>query len=68
MVNEILAIEHYGHPMRVTEYDGDPNGRCVWYVYKDPRDIPAEYCERVGKKAPQGAPRLSDVEQKEREE
>lgn len=58
-VNEILAIEHYGHPMRVTEYPADESGRCTWYIYKDPRDIPAEYYERVGKPAPAHAPRLA---------
>lgn len=59
-VNEILAIENYGHPMRVTEYSGDADGHCTWYVYKDPKDIPAEYYERVGKAAPVHAPRLRD--------
>lgn len=56
-VNEILAIEHYGHPMRVTEYPADESGRCTWYIYKRPEDIPAEYYERVGKTAPATAPR-----------
>ncbi len=59
-VNEILAIENYGHPLRVTEYSGDNEGSCIWYIYKDPKDIPAEYYERVGKAAPEGAPRLAD--------
>lgn len=59
-VNEILAIENYGHPMRVTEYSGDADGHCTWYIYKDPEDIPAEYYERVGKTAPAGAPRLAE--------
>jgi hypothetical protein len=58
-VNEILAIEHYGHPMRVTEYPERAEDPCVWYVYKDPAKIPAEYYERVGKTAPPGAPRLA---------
>jgi hypothetical protein len=57
-VNEILAIEHYGHPMRVTEYPENAEDPCLWYVYKDPAKIPAEYYERVGKEAPPGAPRL----------
>lgn len=61
-VNEILAIEHYGHPMRVTEYSGAADGSCTWYIYKDPKDIPAEYYERVGKPAPAHAPRLGDGE------
>lgn len=52
MVNEIMAIEHYGHPMRVTEYPEKAGDPCVWYIYKDPKKIPAEYYERVGKPAP----------------
>lgn len=59
MVNEVMAIENYGHPMRVTEYPADATSPCVWYIYKDPRKIPAEYYERVGKSAPEHAPRLS---------
>lgn len=59
MVNEILAIENYGHPMRITEYPQKAEDACVWYIYKDPKKIPAEYYERVGKKAPEGAPRLT---------
>jgi len=59
MVNEILAIENYGHPMRVTEYPEKAEDACIWYIYKDPKKIPAEYYERVGKKAPPGAPRLN---------
>lgn len=57
MVNEILAIENYGHPMRITEYPKRAEDACIWYIYKDPKEIPAEYYERVGKKAPDGAPR-----------
>jgi hypothetical protein len=59
MVNEIMAIEHYGHPMRVTEYPEKAEDPCVWYIYKDPKKIPAEYYERVGKVAPSHAPRLT---------
>jgi len=59
MVNEILSIENYGHPMRITEYPEKPEDACIWYIYKDPKKIPAEYYERVGKVAPSGAPRLS---------
>lgn len=57
MVNEVMAIEHYGHPMRITEYPEDPNSPCVWKIYKDPKNIPAEYYERVGKTAPAHAPK-----------
>lgn len=58
MVNEVMAIENYGHPMRITEYPKKAEDPCVWYIYKDPKDIPAEYYERVGKEAPANAPRL----------
>lgn len=61
MVNEVLAIENYGHPMRVTEYPQKAEDPCTWYIYKDPSLVPAEYYERVGKPAPEGAPRLSDT-------
>jgi hypothetical protein len=64
LVNEIMAIENYGHPMRITEYPegttADPS--CIWYIYKDPSKIPAEYYERVGKQAPANAPRLLSIE------
>lgn len=57
MVNEIMAIENYGHPMRVTEYPENADDPCVWYIYKEPAKIPAQYYERVGKTAPASAPR-----------
>lgn len=60
LVNEVMSIEGYGHPMRITEYPEKAEDPCVWYIYKDPKDIPAEYYERVGKPAPIGAPRLKD--------
>lgn len=63
MVNEVMAIENYGHPMRITEYPKKAEDPCVWYIYKDPKDIPAEYYERVGKAAPTDAPRLKEKDQ-----
>lgn len=66
MVNEVLAIENYGHPMRVTEYPEKAEDPCTWYIYKDPALVPAEYYERVGKSAPEGAPRLSDTAGKQK--
>ncbi len=65
MVNEILAIENYGHPMRITEYPEKAEDPCIWYIYKDPKAIPAEYYERVGKKAPAAAPRLQQSKGKQ---
>lgn len=58
-VNEILPIENFGHPMRITEYPKNAADPCVWYIYKDPAKIPAEYYERVGKSAPAQAPRIT---------
>lgn len=52
LVNEILPIEHYGHPGRITEYPENPGDPCVWYIYKNPDDIPEEYYTRIGKTKP----------------
>jgi len=48
--SEILPIEWYGFPQRVTAYNEDHNAPCAWYIYKDPENIPEEYFTRVGKK------------------
>jgi hypothetical protein len=52
LINETLPIERLGFPMRVTEYPEQPGDRCRWILYRDPRTIPAEYYERVGKRKP----------------
>jgi hypothetical protein len=52
LVNEILPIERLGFPMRVTEHPRDPGDKCRWILYRDPREIPAEAYERVGKVKP----------------
>jgi hypothetical protein len=52
LVNEVLPIERLGFPIRVTEYPTDPSDPCRWILYKDPRDVPAEAYERVGKRKP----------------
>jgi hypothetical protein len=52
LVNEILPIERLGFPMRITENPLNPEDKCRWIMYKDPRDIPAEFYERVGKTKP----------------
>jgi hypothetical protein len=49
MVNEILAIELAGYPMRITEYPEEATNPCKWIVYKDAKDIPATAFARVGK-------------------
>jgi hypothetical protein len=52
LVNEILPIEHFGYPNRITEYPEKPGDPCVWYIYKNPDDIPEEYYRRIGKSKP----------------
>ena len=52
LVNEILPIEHYGYPNRITEYPENPGDPCLWYIYKDPDDIPEQYYTRIGKTKP----------------
>jgi hypothetical protein len=52
LVNEILPIERLGFPIRVTEYPERAEDKCRWILYKDPRDIPPEAYERVGKRKP----------------
>jgi hypothetical protein len=57
MVNEILPIENFGYPNRITEYPENPGDPCTWYIYKNPDDIPEEYYTRIGKtKPPRRAP------------
>jgi hypothetical protein len=48
--NEQIAIETIGYPVRVTEYNEDPEGPCAFIYYKDPDLIPEHYFTRVGKK------------------
>lgn len=52
LVNEILPIEHYGYPNRITEYPERAGDPCIWYIYKNPDDIPEEYYRRIGKTKP----------------
>jgi hypothetical protein len=67
LINEILPIERLGFPMRVTENPTDPSEPCRWILYKDPRDVPAEAYERVGKRKPSPA-ELERIWQRVREE
>jgi hypothetical protein len=50
--HEIMMIERLGYPAKITDYNEDPNAPCRWYFYKDPKDVPEEYYERVGLKKP----------------
>jgi hypothetical protein len=52
LINEILPIERLGFPMRITEYPENPEAKCRGILYRDPREIPAEAYERVGKRKP----------------
>jgi hypothetical protein len=52
LVNEILPIENFGYPNRITEYPENPGDPCTWYIYKDPDDIPEQYYTRIGKTKP----------------
>lgn len=52
---EILPIEKWGYPVRIVEppaYPGSRCEKCVWYVYKDYRDTPEAFFNRVGKSKP----------------
>lgn len=49
---ELRSTEVVGYPRavyQIPEKGGDP---CIQYMYKNPRDIPAIYFERMGKKKP----------------
>jgi hypothetical protein len=52
LVNEILPIENFGYPNRITEYPENPGDPCTWYIYKNPDDIPEQYYARIGKTKP----------------
>ena len=46
------GIEQTGAPVTIEFPPERPGERCVHHVYKDPRRIPAEIYERVGKRKP----------------
>jgi hypothetical protein len=53
-VHEIFPIQEVGqggqlwvHAVPFPKKPGDP---CVYHIYKDPKDIPAKYYERIGLK------------------
>jgi|GEM_PF-2862446 len=50
--NEMTAIDKYGYPILVTDFNPDPQKPCGWTVYKDPDAIPATYYERLGRTKP----------------
>jgi hypothetical protein len=52
LVNEILPIENFGYPNRITQYPEKAGDPCTWYIYKDPDDIPEQFYARIGKSKP----------------
>src|SRR5581483_8769360 len=52
VVNEIIPIELFGAPMRVTDYPAHRSEPCRWTIYKNKRDTPEEAYLRVGKSKP----------------
>lgn len=50
--NEIESIKRFGYPAWVTDFNPDPEKPCAWIIYKDSKQIPKEYYERVGASKP----------------
>ena len=50
--HEVMAIEATGRPVKITEYDPDPNAPCKFVFYKDPKAYPEKYYKRVGLEKP----------------
>jgi hypothetical protein len=51
--HEQMAIEKSGAPIKITDYQDDPEAPCRWLFYKPPEDIPEEYYVRIGMKKPE---------------
>ncbi|HJX13112.1 MAG TPA: hypothetical protein VJ377_06235 [Dehalococcoidales bacterium] len=47
IVLEMMAIDKKGYPAWVSE--PQPGGKCIQYLYKDPRKVPDKYYKRLGK-------------------
>jgi hypothetical protein len=52
--NSIAAIDWFGHPQWIQTPPRAPGDPCLLRIYKDPRNIPAEYYGLVGKEKPAG--------------
>lgn len=50
--SEQIPIEKTGVPVKITDYQDDPQAPCRWYLYKRPQDIPEEFYNRVGMAKP----------------
>ena len=61
MVMQLMPIDHFGYPVRVTEpptYPNDGTAKCTWHVYKDPAKVPERYYTDVGRQKPDVIPGL----------
>ncbi len=59
MVMQLMPIDHFGYPVRVTEpptYPNDGTAKCTWHVYKDPAKVPERYYTDVGRQKPKSIP------------
>lgn len=46
---EMIPIELWGYPLRITEVSDKPEDPCIQYFYKKPELIPERYFARIGK-------------------
>jgi hypothetical protein len=51
--HEKMPIEEKGAPVKLAEYDPDPNAPCIFLFYKSPELIPEKYYKRLGLEKPQ---------------
>ena len=49
-LNEKHAIDLFGYPKFVVEWQADANRPCGWTIYKNKEDVPKEVYERLGSK------------------
>ena len=49
---ELVPMKSTGIPIRITEYDPDPDAPCRFYFYKKPELIPEKYYRRIGLEKP----------------
>lgn len=54
MMTGKFPMERFGYPLRGVEppLAGDPKGRCYWTIYRDLRDVPAQYYRSLGHAKP----------------
>lgn len=55
VVMQLMPIDKFGYPVRVTEPPTYPNTadvKCTWHVYKDPANVPERYYTDVGRVKP----------------